>query len=325
MLYEFALLPDVYREAITCAYQSDQRDLMNLLDRLMAHSLLVDLRNRELYRHIFDLLTQHDTGYLGDIRELLKILFSRNRIVTHPVSLSATGSDVDWISEAISARDKCGFDGIIISPDSYLTLTNPQNFIIPFPASPSVPTDWSKWQGKRSRRTRKCRSDFESALAPAFRHALRVHLVDPYFNCHRPEYRETLNLCVDLLMDGTASHPELFIHAGDPALDRTHNPESAQNRELAWKSYLNSVSIRRPMTFRVYFWGNVPPERVHNRYIFTDQCVGIKTGDGLDCHNPNNASKDTWGLEDVDVAKDLLADYTSRPIYRRLGSVEVAR
>lgn len=324
MLYEFALLPDVIEEAITKPDEGGQRELLNLLSHIRENGSLVDLGNGDWSSYVFSLLSQSQTGYLCDIREMLEHLHDHGRVIPHGVG--SKRADVNWLDEANSARGNCRYEWIVLSHDVYGRLSDPPDYYLPFPVPPSPKTAWQHWEGKRSHTLRKCESEFRIALSPLFRHASRVHLVDPYFNCHRTAYKDFLALCIDLIQASSAQHPQLFIHAGDPQRDdQRHCREDAVTRANAWRSYLQSVNPSRPITFRVFLWGDRLPERMHNRYIFTDQSFGIKTGHGLDCHDPSKASSDDWDLKDIDEANATLAKYTSRPIYKKLDSVVVVR
>lgn len=322
MIYEFALLPEVIEEALTKPDEGGQRELINLLFRILENGYLVDLGSGRWRDYVFSLLSQSQAAYQGDILELLKFLYDHNRIVPHEIRSEMY--DTSWLDEANSARSQCSYEWLVISHDSYQGLSAPPDHYLPFPLPPSPKAAWQNWMGNRDRSLRKCEPDFRTALAPLFRHASRVHLVDPFFSCRTRKNKDFLDLCIDLLGASSAQHLQLFIHAGDPQNDRNFR-ECPDNRAKAWTSYLHSVPIKRPMTFNVFLWSSGFPERVHNRYIFTDQHFGISVGDGLECHAPHEASTDTWQLKSVREADNVFASFTIQPVHRQLAHVAVSR
>ena len=321
MLYEFALLPDVIEEIITNPEQTNQQLFINLLERLLENGMLANLKNGEWSKHIyklFDGLYIGDTGYILD---LLYRLENYNRMVLH--SANSTSVPSDWLDEAKHANDMCHLNGIILSSTVYNKIKAPPVEYCPFP--PSHVKRWTSWYGKRSTRNfKKCESDFISVLSPIFRHANRVDLIDPYFNCHRKEYKKTMQICVNLIKSEQNRVPIIVIHAGDPTND-IRNPESPNNRILEWKAFLNSLPLSQSMIFRVFLWGMAYPEKPHNRYIFTDQFVGLSLPNGLDCYEPAKARSDSLDLKDVEETQRLWQEFTSVPIYTPLKNLKVER
>jgi len=316
MLFEFAMTPDVIEDALTSPNINDQYLVVELLMRLRENGLLVDLRDGDGNSYLSQLRDGTFSGYSEDIRSLLKDLFDRQRIVSHP----ASPNWISWLDEARYSKTLCSTSyGIILSYNHYCKLSSSPAFIYPFPPPPAPSATWTRWQGKRSKILNKCEADFRTALAPVLQHASRVDLVDPYFNCHRVEYQKTLRLCINLLGRETADEKKVVIHAGDPYCDKKHNPESPEKRLMAWETFFSSLSCSVPVTLKIFLWDNINHERHHNRYIFTNQNVGIGIQDGLDCHKSASASTDTWTLLDVDDSNEQWAKYTTTRKYRLLG------
>lgn len=317
MLFEFALLPEVIEEALTSPDLSQQRELIELLRRIRENAMIVDVDDHTWHKEIVWLVAQTSCQYHIDIKTLLGELSKHKRIVTHTLGANHAGSD--WLTKANSIRAMCPLDGILAPPSLFLQVTNLPSHIHPFPPLPEN-SQSTQWYGKRTHTTHKCESDFRTVLAPVLRHAQRVDLVDPYLDCTQSRYQKTLELCVELLSQTHQGSASLVIH--------TRASEASDNlREwkTKWKTYFDNITVSRSMTFRAFLWRQDPPERFHNRYVFTDQGVGISIPYGLDCHDTNSASQDTWVLMDVDAAQQEWAKFTSAPVHKLEAQVEVRR
>lgn len=315
MLFEFALLPEVIKEALTSPDLGPQRELIELLRRIRENAMIVDVDDYTWRKEIIRLVTQISCQYYIDMKTLLGELSKHKRIVTHTLGANHAGSD--WLTKTNSIS--CPLDGILAPPALFSQVTNLPSHIHPFPPLPGN-SQSTQWYGKRTHTTRKCKSGFRTVLAPVLRHAQRVDLVDPYLDCGSSYYRETLELCVELLSQTHQESASLVIHA---KVSEAHgNPIEWKTK---WQTYFGGIPVSRPMTFRAFLWRQVPPDRFHNRYVFTDQGVGISIPYGLDCHDANSASQDTWVLMDVDAAQREWAKFTSAPIHKLEAQVEVKR
>lgn len=317
MLYEFALLPNVIEEAITSPNISEQRELIQLLQRFRENAMLVDLADGSWYKHVQELVISTNFPYRSEITKLLIDLKDRHRIVAHGEKQSS--APIDWLCEAAKTITSCSIDGVFLTDTEFARLSTPSNCYIPFPSAPFNIAGLLVWQGKRTKSLCKCDADFRSALAGILRHAQRVDLVDPYFSCGQCRYQKTLDLCIDLLARGYTKCPRLVIHS------EMNGYNSVKEWKEAWRSYFQGIRPPKPLTLRAFLWEQKNEDRFHNRYIFTDQGVGIIAGDGLDCHRPEKASSDNWQLMDLDAAGKEWEKFTSSPQYTKLGYVEVAR
>jgi len=320
MLYEFALLPEVIEEAVTNPDTSHQRELIELLKRVRENAMLVDTdygawSNR--VKHVIERVSTEGGSYHAEITTLLRDLMKHHRIVRHRLTENQVADD--WLQQAEIIRGICRFDGILAPPSLCLYLSELPDYYHPFPHPPGQ-IGRTNWHGRRSRSTRKCRAEFESALDAVLRHAQRADLVDPYINCEERRYQQTLELCVELLSKNHAEKPQLVIHTSPMRSNHT-----TKNWKASWSDYFQRVPASRPLTLRAYCWKGTPTERFHNRYVFTDQGVGLSIPHGLDCHEPNSASSDIWQMMDVEEAQREWTKFTSAPVYDLDAKVRVER
>lgn len=323
MLYEFALLPEVIEEAVTSPDISKQRELIGLLRQVRENAMLVDTDSdawSKQVRQVIELVSNEGPSYRAEIKMLFGQLLKHNRIVRHHLAGSQVADD--WLRQADDIRSICRFDGIFTSASLWSHLTELPDHYYPFPPPPEH-VQRMDWYGKRSRSTRKCRSEFMSVLDPVLRHAQRVDLVDPYINCENSHYKETLELCVELLSKAHTGHPSLVIHA--KASNNNHGLNADEEWKASWTNYFQSISVSRSLTLRAFRWKETSRERFHNRYVFTDQGVGLSIPYGLDCHEANKASQDSWQLMDIEAAQKEWTKFTSAPVYERVAKVEVRR
>lgn len=330
MLFEFALLPEVFEEVVTAPGNAGAKELADLLKLMHQNAMLADLKDRAWRGQVFDWLSGA-TGHLLDVQAWLNRLSDDQRLVAHPTVGPADNQD--WLAEALAYQARCHLDGIWTGASTYSRAAGCTG-VHSLPMPPTAPAAWRAWEGKRSRALRKCAADLRAALAPVLRHARKVYLIDPWFNCHKPQYRASLALVMDLLTRGTAPSPLIEIHAGDPERPdpqgKEGQAETAEARAKAWSAYLHDLHSRRSVKVRVFLWGERELRRFHNRAIHTDQHVGITVQDGLACFSTRKASTDSWDLKDEVIAQAELRRFTDRPehdlarcYYELLDRVEV--
>ena len=333
MLYEFAILPDVFKKS---SLENDDKGklLYGLLSDLKANGLLANLHRDKLYEHIQDILESEyndecskiSPKVMNRILENLIWLHARKRFVRHPKSKNGyPEDDRAWLELALKSHDQNPFKGIILGKKLWETHGANIHKAYEF-TDVKLSPEWENIGKEESIKTPKTISAYRKLLAPVLRYAKSLHLVDYYFNFNETSgYPSTLRLCADLLgkriIDGKESWIEnrtIFIHASYYRLSKNSNwnrISNAQDWYDGWKTIIKSLKEdnKCPHTFKLILWedpkiidnkSSHEKEMMHLRYILTDQC-GISSDYGLECHNEPYKQTTEWSrLSDDDWNKE---------------------
>jgi len=85
MLYEIAITPDVFEDALSDDHHRAASELRQLLGELTHCGMVANLNGEQWHDHVEHLLTRRtdSIGYAKDLQEALKVLKTRKRLVLH--------------------------------------------------------------------------------------------------------------------------------------------------------------------------------------------------------------------------------------------------
>ena len=306
MLYEFAIIPDVFDSSLIDADTALGITLVELLRGICDNGLIANLNREGWARHVQAERIAHLSPALRDrIITCLNTLDNRHRLVRHP--RSATGdpaSEHDWLALALDSHNRIEFYAIVLS-DALLTSSGGGLGFLGF----STVLDSAPWLARRRSLTiYKTNSQYRQLLAPILRHAKSLALVDPYLNAHESRYTDVIDLCSDLM--GSRAHDRLPGRIHIHTHINNQEPEGYDtNYYLAqWTRVLTPLATRDRHRFKVFIWrGKAGAKAFHDRFILTDQC-GISIPAGLDARTASTHTT-TWSLLDEEDRRTNLDDY----------------
>ena len=323
MLYEFSMTPDLFDNSIIGSNESLGVILVQLLRGVAENGLLANLHKDRLVRHVSDYRVKSLRPSLRDkVVTCLNILSNRHRLVRHPKNTTGDPqNDMEWLDLAWESHQRIPFHGIILSQILLDKCSHTDPALIEF----SGILDSARWLSRQRTLTlTKCEADYRSALASILRHAKSLSLVDPWLNTQESRYFDTVRVCSEVM--GQRGHARLLgrvhIHAefGKQKPDGKSLNEYLEN----WGKKLNQLKRQDGHRFKVFLWESLPgSERLHDRFILTDQC-GISVPGGLDCRTHSRANSTNWNLLDENARILRLNDYDPQisPFSLR-GQIEV--
>ena len=301
MLYEYAILPDVFRAVLLEKRPSACRDLKRLLRGLCEENgILADLHNG--YWHAFiteKLLPQLPSTTRSDILAGLNNLKDRNRLVCRPTyGEEPPTAYADWLYAALEAAQRNTLRGIVLSQDLINKYSLPNPLFMEIAEALDSPL-WTDRQ--RTPNVDTSVQGYRAALFPILKYARTIDIIDPYINCEKERFRQFVELCVHLLgsQRATKTTSRISIHAGEPYernCPESERPYWIEQCLKEWKDFLSVlVKTNSKLRFRVFLWSDRDTSMLfHERYLLTDQC-GIFIGLGHDVRAGNIT---TWSLLD---------------------------
>ncbi|MGV8118312.1 MAG: hypothetical protein AB2L14_00970 [Candidatus Xenobiia bacterium LiM19] len=325
MLYEFAMTPDLFdASAIDSAHMGDI--LVQILRGIISNGLIANLDKGKWEKHIVE---ERLNSLPPVIRErvirCLTMLKDRNRLVRHPrSSFGRPVNDTQWLNLALESHNQVPFHGILLSQNIISAIAHKESYFIEL----SGALDSSQWLSMRnSRMLSKSPDDFKCILKPLLRHARKISLIDPYFNCYYTRFFDTVRMCFELAGQRIQEtiQTQILIHAGDPDDYRQDPRETVEKRLDAWEQKIRRLpEFKNPHRCILHLWRQKPEGQVfHNRFILTDQC-GVSIPDGLDCRTGAPAESNEWTLLDEEIRIKRLHDFdpVTSP-YEHLGMREI--
>ena len=305
MLYEFAIIPDVFDQSLIVADTALGVILVELLRGISDNGLIADLNKKGWAKYVQAEVTNLSPALRDKIITCLNILDDRHRLVRHPRSATgdpATGDE--WLSVALDSHNRIEFHGIILS-DALLARCRGASCYLGL----STVLDSAPWLARRRSLTiHKTLSEYRQILVPVLRHAKTLSMVDPYLNAHEQRYRDMVDLCSALM--GNRAHDRLPGRIQIHTHINHQEPEGHDtNYYLAqWRGALTPLATRDGHRFKVFIWRGRPGDKAfHDRFILTDQC-GISIPAGLDVRTASTHTT-TWSLLDEEDRRSNLDDY----------------
>lgn len=331
MLYNFAIMPDVFDQLTINDTNREGVIVVELLRGLVKNGLLANLHAGQWLTEVLRL--QNDDKKSPDVRDKIRIclelLQSRNRLVRHPKGSHREENDdfrwLFWALERHRSEAANQFHGIVASEEHVAFSGMADDALVALPQALDSPC----WQNRpRSVRFPKTDIELRKHMSLLLRYANRVTLIDPYMSCRKDRFFDTVQQCSALLgkHDGSQDSGLIRIHAGDPQQDsQTDHQETAAERLACWEQALKPVVAQNRHSFQVTLWANRSDgKHFHDRYIITDQC-GIDTPGGLDfTTDATRANLSGWRLLEHDEIVDILNRefHERKSPYRHLGTCE---
>jgi hypothetical protein len=307
MLYEFAIIPDVFDAAAN--NEKNSIILKEFFRGICLNGLVANLYKDKWVIYIkenkLDLL-DHNTRI--KIMACLNTLASRNRLVRHPRLLEyEPDSDLKWLEHALASHNFQLFHAIISSKLVLSQHVKVNDELVDIEKL----LDSGIWEERVSSIfVTKNSSDYSTYFPPILRHAKHIHLIDPFFDCS-DRYKRTLKICVDCLVNRTQKI-EFNIHAGLP------EDVTVAKRLSDWESTINSINEEHfertgknlDIVFNINLWRQkVWGQAFHDRYILTEQCL-IHVGHGLDCGSKKaEPIRTTWSLLEDNIRSTISDDF----------------
>jgi hypothetical protein len=305
LLYEFAIIPDVFERALIDADPSLNVTLVELLRGICDSGLIANLHREAWGRHIRTELVDNLPPALRDkVIVCLNILNNRHRIVRHRRSPNGDPTtNADWLAIARDSNQRIPFYGVVLSEPLLAASGGGPGFL-----GISTVLDSASWRSRRRSLTiPKTITEYRRVLGPILRHAKALSLVDPYITAHRATYTDVIDLCSDLM--GNRAHDRLpgriHIHADINKQDPGgYDPPYYANQ---WMGALTPLVHRYGHHFRVILWRGTATKSLHDRFMLTDQC-GISSTAGLDVR-ARSTQTTTLSLLDEEDRRANLDDY----------------
>lgn len=309
MLYEFAMMPDLFDASVANAHGSAGIILIELLQGIAENGLLANLHKDRWLRHVAEKRATSLPPALRDkVFTCLSVLHDRHRLVRHPKCMTGSpGTDQDWLNLACDSHARIPFHAIVLSQPLIENCGRKCDAFVEFFGS----LDSAQWNGRRRRTLTLIKSgaDYRSALAPILRHAKSLALIDPWLNCQESRYFDTVAICSNVL--GQRGHARLQgrIDIHTEKIKQKPDDRTVTEYLAAWGKKLRPLIAADGHRFRVFLWESLPGSgSMHDRFILTDQC-GISTPGGLDCRCHSRANSTDWSLLDEDVRQHRWQDY----------------
>jgi hypothetical protein len=322
LLYELAITPDVFVEALLEGNPETAHQLRELLNDLAHCGMVANLNKDEWFAHVKNLLTCNKTSpqLRSDILSCLSLLEERHRLVSDPIqSHSPLASDEHWLQQARATKRSWVYDWIVTTENLRKSNTEKTRDIVGI----RQVRDPARWAPHRSIRVRTCRSSYSEALRPLLRHAMWIDLVDPYLWYREEEDRDPrddrhfaiVRICARRLRRpfGLPSQPEIRVHTKDRAhAKEKRGKESVEEALAGWENRLKELNreLDVPRWFKVMLWRektNGP--RFHDRFLLSNQC-GVSVPYGFDCLSDQTGHRTVWTLLPEAIRSDVYRDYT---------------
>lgn len=307
MLYEFAIIPDVFDAAAN--NEKNSTILKEFFKGVCINGLVANLYKDKWITYIKDnKLDLLDQNTRNKVMSCLSTLVSRNRLVRHPKLLQYDpDSDLKWLEHALASHNTHLFHAIISSNKVLSQPINKSEELIDL----EVLLDSSIWEKRvTSIFVTKKSNDYCIYFPSILRYAKHIHLVDPYFDCS-DRYKRTLKICVDCLANRNQKI-EFNIHAGLP--EDVTVAKRLSEWELTIKSinkeHLDRTGKNLDIVFNINLWRQkLWGQAFHDRYILTEQCL-ISVAHGLDCGSKNAESiRTTWSLMEDSMRSTISDDF----------------
>ncbi|MGI8554427.1 MAG: hypothetical protein ACR2PL_27110 [Dehalococcoidia bacterium] len=322
MLCEFAITPDAFDAGAITANPRLEVIVIELLKGISEKGKLANLHKGEWAREVYRRIEGLAPGVRDEIITWLTYLQDRRRLVRYPRwSGGNPRDDRDWLTLTFESHGRSPFDGIFVADTTFARSGRHDSALVDVShALGSAP----RMACQSSRQVLRRPAEYRKLLTPLLRHAQEVTLIDPYLTMQEPRFLNTIGLCVELL--GQRGYDPLVgritIHAGDPErfvgyYKRAYSGQACLDACLEdWKRQIRTWFARGYRhEVHVLLWRDLmTPERLHDRYIFTDQC-GIAVQGGLDSREDWSNST-SWSMLAEPVRKSIIEIYD--PTYKRL-------
>ena len=306
MLYEFAIIPDVFEPSLIDADSALSLAVIEILRGISENGLVANLNNDEWAKYVQQERVSGLSAALRDkILACLTLLYDRHRLVRHPQNAGGNPTtDQDWLALAIDSDRLTAFHGIVLS-DALLS----SSAVHPSLLGLSKVLDSAQWLTRRRSITiHKTFAEYQRILTHLLRYAKALSLVDPYLNAHEPRYTGVIDLCSSLMGNNACGHSPGRIDVHTHINNQKPIANDTNYYINQWRILLGPLALRDGHRFRLFIWRGRPGRKnFHDRFILTDQC-GVSIPAGLDARAVSTFST-TWSLLDEEDRRLNLDDY----------------
>ena len=319
MLYEFAITPDVFDSTSLESDPASCQNLLYLFKELAFNGLIANLNKEQWEKLVASRAEQLPPALRDKVQAFLNLMHDRHRLARHPKAPSPPATDADWFRLAVHEHERFALYAAVVGPSLRISRSSKTSTpeVIRLPELLGSPVMDAR---QSSVHIQQCEADFERLLTPVLRYARKVRLIDPHLDCSQPRYKTTMELCMRLMREGPDGFARTMdIHAGLPSKYAGDCVAALDGWEHYLRPYVRSSDSNIEIRFNVFIWEDEPDsERLHDRFIITDQC-GISAPGGLDCQRKPRSTD--WSLLSQEGIEQHLDEYDAAlSPFTRLGS-----
>ena len=283
---EVAFTPHIFQKEFLLTDKRKFERFLGILDNLAQSGQIIGVFN-DWFRFVNENISQFDEFDKDEIKEILKYLTDRQRIVHIQNEKCDSYDETSWIQQAIKLNTIRTFELILATHqiDQIKSLDNMDRATL------------RSIQNMGAAVLPQSEDNMRKILAPILAYAEIVKVYDPYFDLSVRRYTDALKIILELFGfgHGTKESSILEIHTSIKVLlDR--------NNLLNWKnisSYTKQIEDLEKQynhSIKIFIWEEKENNRWHDRWIVTNQCA-ITLGKGSDISEWTDA---TWGLLDYE-------------------------
>lgn len=284
---EVALTPHIFQKDILLEDERKFERLLNILDILAESGQIVGVYS-DWFRFVNEKISQFDDFDKDEIKEVLKYLNDRQRIVHIPDTKCNDKSESCWIKQALAFSTIRAFE-IILATEQKENVKSLNE--IDRKAQRSI-------RNKGAKVLPQTQENMRNLLAPVLAYAEIVKIYDPYFDLTKPRYSNAANIICSILgyRHGDRVSSILEIHTSVKILLDKNNMIDWKKLNIFAKNVLDFENEFNHI-ISIYIWEDKKRnDEWHDRWIVTNQCA-LTLGKGSDVSEWTDA---TWGLLDYD-------------------------
>jgi len=266
MLEPLLLSPDIFSPS-QLQSRGNRAVLSGLLREIGKAGSILDLSGGLILKKIIRILDESDSTVTRSLKERLKNLKKRNRIVQ--VDLLREYTNNEQISELVLVEGiKTQIERLLYADEVYEI----EKYAC-IEKNHYLDVNDEDWWEKYTQQSVSCdmsEQSLEKFLKPVLKYAKRLSLIDPYFTCYDQNFRNESHLkTIELILSciNKAKMKEIVIHTSLKSM-----PKEVRLNEY-YKSWDDTI-VRLDLDFQfdVFIWEDLPNrERFHNRYLLTNQ------------------------------------------------------
>lgn len=290
MLHRIAITPDVFWEAGTDRNSEKLLSpLWNIFDK--DNGLLVDFNNGEWIHYVSHLSLSFPVR--ERILRHLKKLKDMNRIINCDLLGWQPSDNISWLTMAMQAKEQGLIDEIITSETMRLLSEFQYDDVIDFPIDFSDPV-FQKISEDKNWKLQKNKADLHNVIEKLFGYAKVATVIDPFLNCHRKYYQNSIELLADTLGAKIPKHTSrrLNLYTSKKKSGFTH----AQYKKY-WEPYLMKIVQQYKIDISIKILGASVHTylQLHDRYLLSEQC-GVSIPSDFTIDRESKERDATWTL-----------------------------
>ena len=304
---EVTFTPHSFDKDIALENQIKFEKLLNSLDDITDSGIIIGI-SRQWKNRIIEHINKYDENNQSELKEILKRLQDRQRLVSYPISKEFGEDESNWIEQANTLNEKRLFDVIIASKDGK---TSKQIDHI----------DRRFFKNKGAITHKQTKRFMTDMLLPILSYADIVTVMDPYFSLNRTDYIETMEVVCKNLANHHGIKDEAIIDIHTSIKGMIVNKEFKWEESDKWPEIIKKYEYDYGHTISLNIREDLEDNKWHDRWIITNQC-GISMGKGAD---RSDSTDSTWSLLDWKELSIISNKFDqNREVYNYIGAVTSA-